>query len=156
MKLNFLEIVKKKNLNSIDDIKQYLIGKTATVLDKEHGHNYGEIGETFKIIKETDFNTGSLSRGIIGGNNIKYTQFSVDITENKEYIVDSIEKLENKKSLIDDELKKEHAKLAFLIESELDELDEVSFKIAASLNIIESKSMSKAKKIKLIKDLINI
>tara|TARA_R110000796_G_scaffold236214_1_gene355508 strand:- start:85273 stop:85743 length:471 start_codon:yes stop_codon:yes gene_type:complete len=156
MKLNFLEIVKKKKLSSIDSIREYLIGKTATVLDQEHGHNYGATGRTFTIMREADFNTGSLSRGIPGGNNIKYTQFSVDIRENREYIVNSIEKLEDKRSLIDNELKKEHGKLAFLIENELDEIDEVSFKIATSLDIIESKSMSKAKKIKLIKDLINI
>lgn len=143
------------------ELMDYLRGKKAVVTSSTGGHNYGCIGTEF-IIKDSAYlsgsatASGSINAGIPGGNNIKFTQFSI-IEEplTKEELEKEIESLRKKKKDIDGDIQEIKDKINYLKETGNTEYDENEFKAYHTLELLEDPNMTRLEKSKLIARLVN-
>lgn len=156
---------KELGLNSVSGsnikIRQYLIGKKIKILNKSGGHNYGMTGDVITLNNQrmsvsggTGNTYNSLNHGIEGGNNLKFTQFTVLTNITVKDIEDNITSLKKDISNIKEEIKKEEVKIEYLKETGSEKYDENEFKVYTTLSLLEDPKLSKLEKAKLVANLI--
>ena len=170
----------KKQLNAYDQLKalgflnyhtasKYMLGKTATVIGIVGGHNYGKIGDKFKLggsninaySSSISYNSSRITSSAntfsninenSSGNSIKLSEFKIggntieDLQSENEYFDKQILELK-------ENIKTNKEKLTFMKANDLKEFDETDFKVYATLDLLEG-NFSKVEKAKAIASLI--
>lgn len=117
-------------------------------------HNYGNIGDTFKVASSVIANTQYIQAGIPRGNAIYFYEFSIQETSSKEDLVICIKDNEEQIKKLYDENADFTARISFMDENKIQEFDENQYKAWRTLKIIGNAKLTDIQKSKLIADLI--
>lgn len=142
----FCNVVADRCLNTAQKVQDYIKGKEFIVIGNSGRHNYGCAGTRFKPSCVVSCSTLNGTNLIPGGNSIQWTEVSLVEVDNKTSIVERIG--ENKKNI--EALRDENAlleeKLAFMEENKLTEFSEEEFRVYRTLELVESKKLTKLQK----------
>lgn len=117
-------------------IIEYLKGKEIIILRNSNSHNYGSRGDTVRLRTGAGINLNSASRGYTGitggipsGNNMPFSAFSVVEKLTSIAILDRINDLNVEKEAIDNKIKDLEAKRQYLIDEDIETLDEDEYAV---------------------------
>src|SRR5690606_12342523 len=98
-KVSFQEytIKNRSKFNTVSKVRDFLSGKTIEIIAITGGHNYGPIGSKVTLTNTNNVTGTAIGQGIVGGNSITFSEFSVIFNYTKEEIHSYIKDLEKDK-----------------------------------------------------------
>lgn len=147
-------------------ISNFLFGKKVKIIANTSGHMYGAIGNSFTVDCIRDFDGETLQLLNSASNiddeyddeegqyiSLRDIEFQPDITvqdfmRSKQELSSKIDEIKSQMSLIDD-------KLTFMLENNLTEFDEETFKVMQILDKIDNSDLSNSEKAKAVLAIIN-
>ena len=147
---------KELNLNTNQSRLNYLKGKQVEIIANTNSHNYGPVGSRFTIGQYAYVNGQGISaaKGDGQGNNITWTQFSVVTSLTEKEILNENEFYKKEIARFEELISENLSKIDFIKEVGSKEFDINEFKAYRTLQLVEDESLSRAKKAKLIAQLV--
>lgn len=138
-----------RGLYSVEQIRDFLIGKTVVTTSRHGGHNYG-IGTRLVLDEMALYSTthvGSIPNpllGGIGGNSVYYTELRL-VANSKEDMKKDLKDLDKRIEQINLDKIELTEKINFLDETESEELDETKFKRWVLKKVLKSDASEEEK-----------
>jgi len=150
----------EKRLNTNQKMKDFLTGKTLTVVGNAANHNK-DIGTKLTIGAGTSFvsNNSSFSYPYLDGKKIGLTFYYEDVSVEYEISADAlkaqVESLTADKKRITEEIAEAKSKLAFLKETGVERFSETEYKTYMVMEKLEDEKLTKLERAKAIAKLID-